>query len=120
VICAPNGWILLVDDNAPTLQALSELLQVKGFTVLTARNGLDALNKMRTADQVSLVLLDLSMPVMDGREVLRREASDAGIAKIPVIVVSAVPPDALDGVEAILKKPVCLEHLLEMVRRFSN
>jgi CheY-like chemotaxis protein len=120
VTCAPNGWILLVDDNAPMLQALSELLQVEGFTVLTAQNGLDALNKMRAADHVSLVLLDLWMPVMDGREVLRRKASDAGIAKIPVIVVSAVPPDSLDGVEAILKKPVLPQHLLEMVRRFSK
>jgi two-component system response regulator CpxR len=90
------------------LQALSELLQVEGFTVLTAQNGLDALNKMRAADHLSLVLLDLWMPVMDGREVLRRKASDAGIAKIPVIVVSAVPPDSLDGVEAILKKPLAL------------
>ena len=105
---APNGGILLVDDNAPTLRALSKLLQVEGFTVLTARNGLDALNKMRAADHVSLVLLDLWMPVMDGQEVLRRKASDAGIAEIPVIVVSAVPPDSLDGVEAILKKPACL------------
>ena len=117
---APNGCILLVDDNAPTLQALSELLQVDGFTVLTAQNGLDALNKMRAADHVSLVLLDLWMPVMDGREFLRRKASEAGIAKIPVIVASALPPDSLDGVEAILKKPVSPQHLLEMVRRFTN
>jgi CheY-like chemotaxis protein len=55
----PNGRILVVDDNARALQAMSELLEFEGFSVLTARNGLDALNKMRTADHISLVLLDL-------------------------------------------------------------
>lgn len=116
VTYAPNGWILVVDDNPDALRAMSELLQFEGFQVLTAQNGLDALNKMKAAGHISLVLLDLWMPVMDGWEVLRRKASDDGIAKIPVIVVSAAPPDALDGVEAILKKLFRLEH----VRPFSN
>ena len=57
--CAPNGRILVVDDNAQALRAMSELLQFEGFSVLTAQNGLDALNKMKTADHISLVLLDL-------------------------------------------------------------
>jgi CheY-like chemotaxis protein len=117
---APNGRILVVDDNAHALQAMSELLESEGFSALTARNGLDALKKMRAAEHVSLVLWISGGQSWDGREVLRRKARDAGIAKIPVIVVSAVPPDSPDGVEAILKKPVCPEHLLEMVRRFSN
>ena len=73
---APNGRILVVDDNAHALRAMSELLKFEGFSVLTAQNGLDALNKMRTADHISLVLLDLSMPVMDGWEVCaEREAT---------------------------------------------
>jgi CheY-like chemotaxis protein len=117
---APDGSILVVDDNAQISQALSELLQIEGFTVLSAQNGLVALNKMRAADRISLVLLDLWMPIMDGWEVLRRKASDPGIAEIPVVVVSAVPQGSLDGVEAILKKPVSPQHLLEMVRRFSK
>jgi CheY-like chemotaxis protein len=63
--CAPNGRILVVDDNAQALRAMSELLQFEGFSVLTAQNGLDALNKMKTADHISLVLLDLD--ASDGR-----------------------------------------------------
>jgi hypothetical protein len=55
---------------------MSDLLEIEGFSVLTARNGLDALNKMKAADHISLVLLDLWMPLMDGREVLRRKRSD--------------------------------------------
>src|ERR1700757_676114 len=93
--CVPTGRILVVDDNAHALRAMSELLEFEGFSVLTAKNGLDALNKMRTADHISLVLLDLWMPVMDGCEVLRRKRRDAAIAEIPVVVLSAVPPASL-------------------------
>src|ERR1700740_1262595 len=81
--CAPNGRILVVDDNARALRAMSELLQFEGFCVLTAQNGLFALNKMKAADHVSLVLLDLWMPVMDGWEVLRRKKGDPDLANVP-------------------------------------
>ena len=117
---APNGRILVVDDNVQALQAMSELLEFEGFSVLTAKNGLDALNKMRTTGHISLVLLDLWMPVMDGREVLRRKRSDAEIAGIPVVVLSAVPPVSLDGARAVLKKPVDIKPLVSAVRRFSK
>src|ERR1700758_5438263 len=100
---APNGKILVVDDNAHALQAMSELLEFEGFSVLTAQNGLDALNQMRTADHISVVLLDLWMPVMDGWEVLRRKRGDADIAEIPVIVLSAVAPASLDGADEVLR-----------------
>ncbi len=75
---------------------------------------------MRTADHISLVLLDLSMPVMDGWEVLRRKRSDADIAEIPVVVLSAVPPVSFDGAQTVLKKPVDLKPLVNAVRRFSK
>ena len=118
--CAPTGRILVVDDNAHALRAMSELLEFEGFSVLTAKNGLDALNKMRTADHISLVLLDLWMPVMDGWEVLRRKRSDAAIAEIPVVVLSAVPPASLDGADEVLRKPVDLRPFVDTVRRLSK
>ena len=118
--CAPTGRILVVDDNAHALRAISELLEFEGFSVLTAKNGLDALNKMRTADHISLVLLDLWMPVMDGWEVLRRKRSDADIAEIPVVVLSAVPPASLDGADEVLRKPVDLRPFVDTVRRLSK
>ena len=118
--CAPDGSILVVDDNAQIVQALSELLQIEGFTVFTAQNGLVALNKMRAAHRISLVLLDLWMPVMDGWEVLRRKRDDPGIAEIPVVVLSAVPPLSLDGADEVLRKPVDLRPFVDTVRRFSK
>jgi CheY-like chemotaxis protein len=85
----PNAKILVVDDNA---RVMSKLLEFEGFSVLTAQNGLDALNKMRTADHISLVLLDLWMPVMDGWEFLRRKRSDSDIAEIPWLCFQRFPP----------------------------
>jgi PleD family two-component response regulator len=62
----PNSTVLVVDDNLEVLRAMSDLLQYEGFSVRTAQNGLDALNRMKSDHQISLVLLDLWMPVMDG------------------------------------------------------
>ena len=115
-----NGRVLVVDDNARALRAMSEILEFEGFSVLTAQNGSDALNKMRTAGHISLVLLDLGMPVMDGWEVLRRKRDDPGIAEIPVVVLSAVPPLSLDGADEVLRKPVDLGPFVDTVRRLSK
>ena len=58
--------ILIVDDNPHILQAMSDLLKTQGLPVLTARNGWDALVKMKNDGNICLVLLDLWMPLMDG------------------------------------------------------
>ena len=100
--------LLIVDDNPHVLQAMLVLLKGQGFPVLTARNGWDALVRMKNDDNISLVLLDLWMPLMDGWEFLHRQKSDPAIADIPVIVLSAIPPASLDSTETVLKKPSIL------------
>jgi CheY-like chemotaxis protein len=100
--------------NSPDLDAFSFFYQLRDTT------GLDALNKMRTVDHISLVLLDLWMPLMDGREVLSRKRGDPGIAEIPVVVLSAVPPVSLDGADQVLRKPVDLGSFVDTVRRLSK
>jgi CheY-like chemotaxis protein len=114
---APDSKILIVDDNRDVLSAMSDLLRIKGFSVRTAENGLEALNRMKAEDDISLVLLDLLMPVMDGWEFLSRKRSDMRIAEIPVVVISAFSSASLDGVEEVLMKPVSIEALVDVVRR---
>jgi CheY-like chemotaxis protein len=116
---APDSKILIIDDNQDVLSILSLLLEMQGFSVGTAQDGLEGLDRMKTDDHISLVLLDLCMPVMDGWEFLRRKTNDPRIAEIPVIVISAVSPDSLDGVEAVLRKPVDVEALINVVRRHA-
>ena len=110
--------ILVVDDRKKILSIMSDLLGREGFSVRTARNGLDALNRMKSDHQISLVLLDLCMPVMDGWEFLRRKKADPDIAETPVVVISATPPASLEGVETVLTKPIDFDQLMETVRHY--
>jgi CheY-like chemotaxis protein len=110
--------ILVVDDRPEVLKVMSDLLASEGFSVRTALNGLDALNRMKCDRHISLVLLDLWMPVMDGWEFLRRKKSDPDLTEIPVVVISAIPPVDLDGVETVLTKPINLNQLMQTVRHF--
>jgi CheY-like chemotaxis protein len=66
------------------------------------------------------VLVDLWMPVMDGREFLRRQKQDPQIAAVPVVVVSAVPPASVEGAETVLRKPVELGRLIETVKHYAQ
>lgn len=118
--------ILAVDDNELTLEALSELLERDGFSVLTARSAIDGLHQARTDGHIGLILLDLWMPVMDGWEFLRRKIDDPGIAGIPVIVLSAIPPFRLepstlnDGVKLVLQKPIDPQRLIDAVEQYCG
>jgi CheY-like chemotaxis protein len=112
--------ILIVDDNSHALKAMSDLLRTQGFPVLTARNGRDALVRMKNDNNIALVFLDLWMPLMDGWEFLHRQKSDPAIADIPVVVLSAIPPTSLDGAETALKKPVDPGLLMATARHYCE
>ena len=110
--------ILLVDDDRDVRQAMSLLLENEGFTVLTAQNGLDALDQLNTERHISLILLDLWMPVMNGWEFLRQKSQAVAFADIPVIAVSAVPlSGSPDGTDALLRKPVNPMLLIEAIKQ---
>jgi len=81
--------ILLVDDNPTNLEVLFQTLDQRGYRLLAARSGEDALNIARAAHP-SLVLLDVMMPGMDGFEVCAAIKHDPELADIPVIFLSAL------------------------------
>jgi len=87
--------------------------------VRTAHDGLEGLVTLKAEDHLSLVLLDLWMPIMDGWEFLRLKKDDSRIAAIPVIVISAVAPDFLDGIQAVLRKPVHPYKLVNAIIRHA-
>jgi CheY-like chemotaxis protein len=60
-----DSKILIIDDNQDVLSAMSLFLEMKGFSVRTASDGMEGLVRMKAEDHLSLVLLDLWMPVMD-------------------------------------------------------
>lgn len=91
--------ILVVDDNSEVLEVLRLLLEGEGYDVETAENGADALQRLRGGLEPSLIILDLSMPVMDGWEFRAAQLADPELSKIPTIIYSAV--GALDAAKSV-------------------
>lgn len=117
--------ILIVEDNDDTRRALAMLLSLEGYSVATAEDGLAGLRAL-LEQRPSLVLLDLTMPLMDGWEFREEQRSlpDAGLAAVPVIVLTALSDaqrHARDlGAVGFIQKPIEFTVLLETVRRYCG
>ena len=112
--------ILIVDDDAPLRKSLSEALGNEGYLILQAANGQEALNILREGAPVRLVLLDMTMPVLNGWQFLDqlRDHLPELFASIPVVILSAadeIPGVAIKMASRHLKKPVDLNLLLTAV-----
>jgi len=81
--------ILIVDDEPSILRLVTATLEPKGYELITADNGVDALVLARSR-KPDLILLDIMMPQMDGNEVRKRLHADAETKNIPIIHLSAV------------------------------
>jgi two-component system chemotaxis response regulator CheY len=118
--------ILVVEDNEDIRDSVAELLRMEGFSVDTAVDGKDALEKLPMLTE-PLVLLDMMMPVMNGWEFLEARKGDPRLADLPVVVVSAVPagkalvPDTgLVHAEGLLEKPINIRNLLKVVQTYCE
>jgi CheY-like chemotaxis protein len=80
--------VLIAEDNAVNRELLRELLQARGYAVLEARDGQEALHMIEQA-QPELLLLDIGMPVLDGFAVVRRIRENPRLALLPVVAVTA-------------------------------
>ena len=113
--------VLVVDDDRSILETMTDLLQGEGYHVVTAADGLDALDLLRGAN-VSVVLLDMRMPRMDGWE-FARTARERG-SHVPIVVMTAAN-DARRwaqeiGADAYIAKPFDIDKLLALVKRFTG
>src|SRR5438105_5578516 len=113
--------VLVVDDVPVNVKLLADLLAVKGYAVVTAASGAEALAKVEK-DQPGLVLLDVMMPGMSGYDVCRRLRQNAATATLPIIMVTALDPaqERVKGIEAgaddFLSKPINQPELLARVK----
>jgi CheY-like chemotaxis protein len=113
--------ILVVDDDPEERESMSFFLDAKGYSVVEAENGQEALEVLKRIRRLPcLVVLDLFMPVLNGREFLKRLAQDPVLRDIPVIVVSGNDnfDGPLEGVAAYLRKPVKPDRLVEIVDQY--
>jgi len=114
--------ILIVDDDKTTRKLLSLYLKGSGFEVVTAENGLNALEKLGS-DTFQLVLTDLNMPFMDGIEFLKAMKSNPGTSHIPALMLTTETDEeerrrAIDaGADGYLSKPVTAEVVAAKIRQ---
>lgn len=107
--------ILVVDDEIALAEVLANILEYYGYAVLTAADGLEALNIVKQ-NQIDLIISDYMMPRFNGIELHHRICADQSTSGIPMIMMSALPGDLKDlPVYAILKKPFPVDELMENV-----
>ena len=115
------GKVLLVDDDFAILEGIADFLEEEGFSVVSASNGFDALNRLRSGLHVDVIVLDLMMPLMDGWSFRVEQLADPALRDTPVVIVSAYRftrdtiLQELNAYDA-LSKPLELTHFLETLK----
>ena len=110
--------ILVVDDNPDSITILQSILETRGYGVLIANSGMEALQVVQSTPLPDLVLLDVMMPEMNGLEVLQKLKESHATTKIPVILVTAKThdEDVLSGyqygADYYITKPFTAKQLL--------
>ena len=113
--------VLIVDDDADTRELLELMLQRASYTVVSATNGQDALDVLRTI-RPEMILLDIQMPIMDGAEFRQAQRLDHELMRIPTVVMTGSKEEPfLDlAVAETLCKPFRAAQLLALVGRFCK
>lgn len=118
-----NNWVLLVEDDKDIQASLLDLLELEGYAARGAFDGQQALDLLRESPTLpSLILLDLMMRGMSGKEFREAQLQDPRLMGIPVVIMSADgrPADHLVNTraEGYLRKPADVEEILGVVERY--
>lgn len=114
--------ILLVDDDARNVFALSKVLSERGLEIIKAENGEKALEMLASHPDINLILMDIMMPVMDGYQAIKQIRSQSRYKNLPVIALTAkaMKDDKQKCIDAgandYINKPVDLDQLLSLMR----
>ena len=116
-----NRPVLVIEDDEATREMLRYLVESVGCSVVTAANGLEALEQLRHGLTPCLILLDLMMPVMDGCAFDHELAHDLQLSSIPTIVVTAFPERATGLARHlnIVQKPVEIDQIVALVEQYA-
>src|SRR5690606_27576855 len=113
--------ILLAEDNQANVNTFTEYLKAKGYAVLVARNGREAVD-LAIQKQPNLILMDIQMPTMNGLDAIQEIRTVSHLAHTPIIAVTALAMRGdrerclAAGANDYLSKPVSLKKLLETVQ----
>jgi len=117
--------ILLAEDNESNIATMTDYLEIQGYQVSLARNGIEAV-QLAKQQKPDLILMDIQMPEMDGLEATRRIRTEADLDTIPIVAITALamPGDREQclaaGATDYLTKPVSLKKLASLISQYIN
>lgn len=114
-----DSKILVVEDNADSRNLLHFLLTSKGYHVITAIDGQEGLY-MAKVENPDLIITDLTMPNMDGTELIKHIRSEAELADLPILIYTSYASDAVEpaieaGATKPFYKPIDLDQMIEFI-----
>lgn len=121
----PGECILIIEDNQKNLKLIRDVLQFHGYTTLeaeTAEIGIELARKLQPA----LILMDVQLPGMDGREALKILKSDAGTQHIPIIALTAFAMKGdrerllAEGFDGYVSKPIDIKEISQVIERYLS
>jgi CheY-like chemotaxis protein len=114
--------ILVVDDDTDIREEMAALLEGEGYQVVQARNGLEALERLKRPPLPCMILLDLMMPVMNGWDFRAQQLANPSLKEIPTVIVSGAAQAKKEAASlhanGFLQKPFDLDPLLNVIERY--
>lgn len=117
---AQRCLVAIVEDDAEFRNMLRELLEEEQYRVVALANGAEALATLRGDLMPDVILLDVSMPVMDGFDFLRHRDEDPQLSTVPVVLVTNAKPHERPtaGVSDVVRKPIDIDEILFAIKRY--
>lgn len=116
----PSKTLWIVEESAPTREALASIFRSEGYEVVTPATEREALDRLRRGTRPAVILLDRGGAPQGGRGLLEERRGDAGLASIPVVVMTEKGGDprgeAALGATARLQKPVSVNTLVRLIQ----
>jgi len=113
--------ILIVEDDDDLRDSILELLQLRGFNVVAAADGQQALDELRAGLTPCLIILDLMLPVVSGWEFRNQQLSDPRLSEIPTVIVSGINNLEIESrrlqATAFVSKPINFDLLFKTVEQ---
>jgi PAS domain S-box-containing protein len=117
--------ILLAEDNEANITSICDFLQAKGYRIVVARDGVEAIEATRQ-EHPDLILMDIQMPKLDGLEATREIRQDPDIARVPIVALTALAMSGdrerclAAGASEYMSKPITLRKLDETIQRLLS
>ncbi|HYX81221.1 MAG TPA: response regulator [Gemmatimonadales bacterium] len=117
-----RSLVAIIEDDSEFRNMLRELLEEEQYRVVALSNGAEALETLRGESIPDIILLDVSMPVMDGFDFLRFRNDDPQLAQVPVVLVTNAKPHERPtiGVNDVVRKPIDIDEILFVISRYCG